>query len=200
MKVNGAVLAKKWSLNVAQARYSKWGNWYAPLTAYPAALLDTNGYILIPDQSYLHNHPDIKVTKQINIPNLISTLHEYVRVVGHLAEEFSDDLLIPEGMRVNISVNRYERSARARKECIEHYGYVCSVCNHSMVEYYGNLAGSLIHIHHLVPVSEIGERYSLNPITDLRPVCPNCHAFLHLSSPPMSIEEAQRIFKDISEQ
>jgi 5-methylcytosine-specific restriction endonuclease McrA len=191
-RVNGAALARKWGLEVAQARYSEWGNWYAPLTSYPAALLDASGYVLIQDESALRSHPRIRVTKQINIPDYISTLPEYVRVSGLIPEEITEYDRVSEGARVPIAVNRYERSAAARRACIEHYGYSCSVCGREMAETYGPRAAGFIHVHHLIPLAEVGVGYMLDPIADLRPVCPNCHAFLHLSSPPMSVEEAKR--------
>jgi len=50
-----------------------------------------------------------------------------------------------------------------------------------------------IHIHHLAPISEVGEKYEVDPINDLRPVCPNCYAMLHKKNPPYSIEQLQQI-------
>ena len=35
---------------------------------------------------------------------------------------------------------------------------------------------------------DIGEEYEIDPIKDLRPVCPNCHAMLHRNG-NISIEE-----------
>lgn len=191
MKVNGAKLARDWGLNVAQARYSAWGNWYAPLTRYPAALLDAHGYVLFPNESTLQTHDKIKVTKQINVPSLISTLPEYIQVTGLIPEELPLSEQVSEGTRVQVVVNRYERSTTARKICLEHYGYSCEVCGLTMKNMYGDRAAGLIHVHHLVPVSEIGSQYMLDPIADLRPVCPNCHAFLHTSTPPITISEAK---------
>ncbi len=40
-----------------------------------------------------------------------------------------------------------------------------------------------------VPLSEIGQEYKVDPINDLRPVCPNCHTMLHKQNPPLAIEE-----------
>ena len=54
---------------------------------------------------------------------------------------------------------------------------------------YGEVAEGLIHVHHLRSLSEVGEEYIVDPIADLRPVCPNCHAVLHTRTPPFSIEE-----------
>ena len=46
-------------------------------------------------------------------------------------------------------------------------------------ETYGELGRGFIHVHHLVPISSIGKTYQIDPINDLAPVCPNCHAMLH---------------------
>jgi predicted HNH restriction endonuclease len=42
-------------------------------------------------------------------------------------------------------------------------------------------------------LSEIGGEYIVDPVADLRPVCPNCHAVLHRRIPAYSIEEV-RVF------
>lgn len=36
---------------------------------------------------------------------------------------------------------------------------------------------------------EIDGQYETDPVEDLKPVCPNCHAMLHQKSPPHNIEE-----------
>ncbi|WP_444659086.1 hypothetical protein ACRQV7_00760 [Caproiciproducens sp. R2] len=38
----------------------------------------------------------------------------------------------------------------------------------------------------------MGEEYIVDPIEDLEPVCPNCHAMLHRTAPPLSIEELKK--------
>lgn len=96
-----------------------------------------------------------------------------------------------EGARRTIKVNAYERDPEARRRCIEHWGCQCSVCDFHFEYSYGPIGKSYIHVHHLVPLSTIGEEYVVDPINDLRPVCPNCHAMLHRSSPPMTIKELQ---------
>ena len=37
--------------------------------------------------------------------------------------------------------------------------------------------------------------YRLDPIRDLRPVCPNCHAVIHRREPPFSIEEIKHMLE-----
>lgn len=86
-----------------------------------------------------------------------------------------------EGATITISVNAYERNPKARAECIKHYGYSCQICDMAFVERYGEFGKNFIHIHHIVPLSEIKEEYEVDPVRDLIPVCPNCHAMLHAS-------------------
>ena len=106
-------------------------------------------------------------------------------------EEISEIGNLYEGTRKQISVNAYERNQVARNRCLEHYGFQCVVCEQYMSEIYGTVAEKLIHVHHLKPLSEIQDGYEVNPIADLRPVCPNCHAVIHRRKPPYTIEEVK---------
>lgn len=100
-----------------------------------------------------------------------------------------------EGLKKTILVNTYERNSIARERCIEHWNPVCSVCDFDFEKRYGVLGKGYIHVHHLVPVSDVGKTYRVNPIKDLRPVCPNCHAMLHKKSPPYTIEQLKERIK-----
>ena len=99
--------------------------------------------------------------------------------------------LVLEGTAYSVTVNAYERNSAARRTCIAHHGPQCAVCNFSFQNAYGNVAADFIHVHHLKALAEIGREYMLDPVADLRPVCPNCHAVIHLRQPPYSIEEVQ---------
>jgi len=101
-----------------------------------------------------------------------------------------------EGAKRTIIVDVYERDATARRRCIDHYGDECFFCKFSFVAAYGEIAEGFIHVHHLRPLAEIGEEYEVDPVKDLRPVCPNCHAVLHLHKPALSIEEMQALMAD----
>ena len=57
------------------------------------------------------------------------------------------------------------------------------------------MADGYIHVHHLRPLSEVGEAHAVDPIKDLRPVCPNCHAVLHRRVPVFSIEELRTLLE-----
>ncbi|HEX2822170.1 MAG TPA: hypothetical protein VHO07_18675 [Streptosporangiaceae bacterium] len=98
----------------------------------------------------------------------------------------------PEGTVTQVTVNKYERDPRARQACLNHFGYRCCVCDLDFEERYGELGRGFIHVHHLKELSTVGPDYQVDPLGDLRPVCPNCHAMLHKVSPAMSVEELRR--------
>ena len=62
-----------------------------------------------------------------------------------------------------------------------------------LVKIYGDIAEGFIHVHHLVPLSAIKEDYQLDPVNDLLPVCPNCHAMLHRRKPPFTPEQLKAL-------
>jgi hypothetical protein len=101
-----------------------------------------------------------------------------------------------EGAFTQVYVNRYERNRRSREKCIAYYGSSCTTCGLSFREVYGEIGNNFIHVHHLVPLSTITAEYRVDPIADLRPVCPNCHAMIHRKDPPYSIEEMQQIIEN----
>jgi 5-methylcytosine-specific restriction protein A len=94
-----------------------------------------------------------------------------------------------EGARKQVRVNAFERDPRARKKCLEYYGYNCCVCGFNFEEKYGDVGKDFIHVHHLNPLALTDGEYELDPVKDLRPVCPNCHAMLHRSEHTLSVEE-----------
>lgn len=96
-----------------------------------------------------------------------------------------------EGAVRKVIVNAYERNPEARRQCINYYGAKCSICGFDFFEVYGEIGKDFIHVHHLKQISEIGETYKVDPINDLRPVCPNCHAILYKQKPPYTIDEVK---------
>jgi len=100
-----------------------------------------------------------------------------------------------EGNIRRIPINIYERSPKAKKACIAKFGPTCMVCGLSFSERYGEIGKDFIHVHHLELISAKGA-YEVDPIRDLQPVCPNCHAMIHKRVPPYTIEELKRIIKD----
>ena len=96
-----------------------------------------------------------------------------------------------EGAMRRVASNSYERNAEARRKCIEVFGPTCVICGVNFQLAYGASATGFIHVHHVTPLSAIGQSYEVNPFTDLVPLCPNCHSVVHLVSPPYSIEQVK---------
>lgn len=114
-----------------------------------------------------------------------------------LPEEIATPEGLIEGAKRTITVNAYERNPAARARCIARWGTRCVVCDFDFAETYGpELGAGFIHVHHLKPLAEIGEAYTLNPEEDLRPVCPNCHAMLHRTVPAQQISDLQTLISE----
>lgn len=110
-------------------------------------------------------------------------------------DEVVSSIPLVEGAICRVTVNAYERSPEARCRCIAAHGTSCSICGFSFGAMYGEVAEGYIHVHHLRPLSEIRGEYEVDPVEDLRPVCPNCHAVLHLGGRCRSIEEVRQLLR-----
>jgi len=87
-----ARLKEKWGVDAVQVRYRETGDWYGPLTRFPAALFDLHGYILFPTEEafrtpspYIHIYPG----EQIGFPERkgISAMPGYVRFpIGEMGD------------------------------------------------------------------------------------------------------------------
>ena len=100
-----------------------------------------------------------------------------------------------EGAARLVDINAYERNPKARAACIAKFGTICQVCYFDFESKYGEIGKGFIHVHHKVDIATIGESYQVDPINDLIPVCPNCHAMLHTEKPAMDIEKLERVIK-----
>lgn len=143
--------------------------------------LSVEALVLREPWSMLFTHEELQIArKRLNVASSC-----------RLAEEVSEEPVLVEGTTCQVLVNSYERNLEARRRCIEHYGLNCSVCGLNFGEEYGVLADGFIHVHHLKPLSEIGQAYEIDPVADLRPVCPNCHAVIHLGGQTRKIEDVR---------
>jgi 5-methylcytosine-specific restriction protein A len=110
-------------------------------------------------------------------------------------EELSDEEELVEGTCRRISVNAYERNPKARAACLKHYGAVCQVCGMDFNSKYGEVGQGFMHVHHKRPIAMLKANYTVNPLKDLVPVCPNCHAMLHRREPPFDVEQLRTLVK-----
>ena len=174
----------KW--NAANLHYGKFaGKLCTELNVHPT----TNLAVLVK----FFKAPDSEYELRLR-PSVIEALRE-LGIARPSAWTFQEELgieeAIVEGASFTVQVNAFERNPVARQKCIAHYGASCVVCGFKFGAVYGGSAEGYIHVHHLKPLASIGEEYIIDPIKDLRPVCANCHAVIHLRPHPYSIREVK---------
>jgi 5-methylcytosine-specific restriction protein A len=140
--------------------------------------------------------------KQDILENLESNWFNFIKENKYIKNSFvSNDVTTKfektykEGKSKDIVQTRYERNPEARKRCLEHFGYSCEVCSFNFEKHFGEIGKGFIHVHHINQISDIGKEYEVDPIKDLIPVCPNCHAMIHSKRPGFTIEEIKDIMK-----
>jgi 5-methylcytosine-specific restriction enzyme A len=99
---------------------------------------------------------------------------------------------LPEGAKLRVEVNKYERSPVNRAACIAIYGARCYACGFEFEARYGEIGAGFIEVHHRVPVSTLGAGYVVDPGVDLVPLCSNCHSMVHRKDPPIDVDELRR--------
>jgi len=110
-----------------------------------------------------------------------------------LAEEISTPERYAEGAKVSVTINAFERSGAARKACIQSHGTLCAACGFDFRAFYGVIGEGFTHVHHIVPIGSVGEQHEIDPVQDLIPVCPNCHAMIHRVDPPLTIPQLRKL-------
>lgn len=125
--------------------------------------------------------PNLKKWK----PGSIADVSRYFTFLLNPAEE---------GMRRLVEGYRFERNASLKTACLSHYGNKCQVCEMTFEGNYGaSFQEVFVHVHHLKPLN-VGKRKT-DPIKDLVPVCPNCHAAIHMRKKPYSVEEMKSFYR-----
>lgn len=135
----------------------------------------------------------------------ISAFHKYIEFLDYLDNESlnyivgaTDDSSSaanpPYNKKMSVWVNRYERNKEERDKCIAEKGLNCYVCGMNFEEIYGDIGHGFIHIHHIEFLSKNGKDISENLI----PVCPNCHAMLHIKKNgiTMKYEDLKELIKN----
>jgi 5-methylcytosine-specific restriction protein A len=105
---------------------------------------------------------------------------------------------MPEGARIRVEVNRYERSPANRAACLAHHGSRCFACGFDFSSFYGSVGDGYAEVHHRVPVSMMGPGYLVDPVKDLIPLCGNCHAIVHRRIPPMEVDDLRSLLVERS--
>ena len=187
--------AERWNLDVRHALYRKTGDWYHQLERFPGALLDENGYVIFETEEAFRSCPELRIRQDVAAPGGIASIPGYTRVLDadgqitlpRTSPTSYEKAVFREGALFDVVQSRRERDPAVRAACLDAHGYACSVCGFDFARRYGPLGARFTHVHHLKPLAD-GE-CEVDPVEDLRPVCPNCHAMLHRRSPPLSLDE-----------
>jgi len=145
-----------------------------------------------------------------SLESLLSNALGYAETIGGVTEIvrsqaagkkvliFDENVFISEGRKKSVNTQVYERSRLLRDRAIEHYTrngiIVCAACGFDFYKTYGELGRGYIEIHHQKPVYQYEEadfsRLVTEAITDLIPLCANCHRIVHRKKGnPLSIQE-----------
>lgn len=104
-----------------------------------------------------------------------------------------------EGALSKQTYNHYERSRKNRAICLLHHGFSCAACGEEMSSKYGILGSEIIHVHHILPVSQMEKPKRIDPINDLVPLCPNCHNVVHQKNPPVPVAELREYLRSVAQ-
>ncbi|MBE9640074.1 HNH endonuclease [Salipiger pacificus] len=144
----------------------------------------------------LPRDPEVALT-EVSRDTIVPMMAAMAELIGYDVIE-EDDHGEPEyeGAELITTVRRRERNPRNRLLCIRLHGEVCACCGLDPRETYG-VAGSIIEVHHLEPLSLLKEPRPYDPARDLAPLCPNCHRAVHTRRPePWSLEELGELMAD----
>ena len=142
--------------------------------------------------SYEYDNPNNAVAWFISLLDGVIYEAEKSCIMDEIEESQSQVLI--EGAARSIAATRYERNRKAREICLAYHGRKCKICGIRFEKEYGASFSEIIEVHHIIPVSEIGESYIVDPINDLVPLCPNCHTVIHSKKDGVyTVEEIQSI-------
>lgn len=137
----------------------------------------------------LPRDPEVALT-QVSRDTIVPMMAAMAELIGYdVIEEEDNGEPEYEGAELVSTIRRRERNPRNRLLCIRLHGEICACCGVDLRETFG-VAGSIIEVHHLEPLSLLKEPRPYDPARDLVPLCPNCHRAVHTRRPePWSLDE-----------
>ena len=192
---SGRALARSWGLDVQHALFRKTGDWYHQLERFPGALLDERGYVVFETEQAYRSCAQLRINQDVGVPGGISAIPGYTIATerGNGPHITHEEATYVEGARRDVIQSQIERNRIARDACIAAHGRNCAACGFNFGAVYGSLGEGFIHVHHCNPVS-LGVR-EVDPVNEMRPLCPNCHAMVHREDPPLSVEALKQFIR-----
>lgn len=148
----------------------------------------------VPQASGISIKPDLVDELEAVWFDFVTT--QKIRHNPFLPTDIEEQIVYMEGTPYQVTLTKYERNPFARKACIAHYGLSCSVCDFNFEKAFGKLGQNFIHVHHLTQVAIISNKHLVDPVKDLRPICPNCHAMIHRKKEAISIEALKTLLNE----
>ena len=117
---------------------------------------------------------------------------EEVAVKDINAQRIEDEYF--EGTRKERFASYYERNPLLRAAAIRAHGLRCAVCGFDFQSVYGQRGSGFIELHHIKPVSTFQGAKKVDPVSDMAPVCANCHRMIHRRTDKiLSVDELRNI-------
>lgn len=144
----------------------------------------------------LPRDPEVALT-EVSRDTIVPMMAAMAELIGYdVIEDDGSGEPEYEGAELVSTVKRRERNPRNRLLCIRLHGETCACCGFDPRQKYG-MAGNIIEVHHLEPLSLLKEPRPYDPARDLAPLCPNCHRAVHTRRPePWSLEELRELMVD----
>lgn len=130
---------------------------------------------------------------------IVPIMAAMAELIGYdiVEREISEDKPEVEGRLIRSLVQRRERNPRNRLLCIRIHGEICAACGLEPRKRYGK-HGSIVEVHHLEPLANLKCPKPYDPVTDLIPLCPNCHRVAHTrKTNPLTIKEIKSILEEL---
>lgn len=141
-----------------------------------------------------HSDERVVETCETVVVPIMAALAELIGYEETMVPSFDDVCGELEGEVSVSTVRRRERNPRNRLLCLRIHGHQCSACGVDPRDTYGKAQGAVLEVHHLQPLSHLGEPRVYDPQSDLVPLCPNCHRVVHTRRPvPWSIAELRKM-------
>lgn len=103
---------------------------------------------------------------------------------------------LPSDHMKRVPVSAFERDPELRRRAIANGGSACHACGLDLELAYGAAGADLVQVHHITPLAHITPGYEIDPLVDLVPLCPTCHAVAHGRWPdPYSIEDIRTMLR-----
>lgn len=95
-----------------------------------------------------------------------------------------------------VPVSAFERDPDLRRRAIANGGSACRACGLDLELAYGAPGADLVQVHHITPLAHITPDYEIDPLVDLVPLCPTCHAVAHSRRPePYSVQDIRTMLR-----